>query len=222
MPNPPREPIWTRPARGTRGPQPEHSREAIARCATALADAGGLSAVTMRAVADSLGLRAASLYRYVDSRAEVLDLMADSALGEFQLPELDEGPWVDQLLAIAHEQRRVYLRHPWLLEATRSTGSFGPNALRFFDVCLAILTPVEVPTSRKMEALAMMTGVVTLFAAPPPPEDVDPTRLFAAVVADPESFPHLCRALADPASGGQAPEDLFDRTVLALLTGLLS
>ena len=119
----------------------------------------------MRAVADSLGLRAASLYRYVDSRAEVLDLMADSALGEFQLPELDEGPWVDQLLAIAHEQRRVYLRHPWLLEATRSTGSFGPNALRFFDVCLAILTPVEVPTSRKMEALAMMTGVVTLFAA---------------------------------------------------------
>ena len=188
----------------------------------ALADGGGLQAVTMRAVADSLGLRAASLYRYVDSRAELLELMADSALAELQLPVPDEGPWDGQLLAIAHEQRRIYRRHPWLLDATRATGAFGPNALRFFDACLAILTPLDVPTSRKMEALAMMTGVVTLFAAPPPSEGVDPSRLFAAAVADPSAFPHLWQALAEPAGGGPVPEELFDRTVSAVLTGLLA
>src|SRR5690349_18998544 len=79
---PDEESIWTRPDRGTRGPRPEHSRAEIAAAAIALADSGGLAAATMRAVAAELGTAAGSLYRYLSSRDDLLDLMVDAALAE--------------------------------------------------------------------------------------------------------------------------------------------
>jgi AcrR family transcriptional regulator len=76
--------IWLRPERSARGPVPEHSRAEIARAAVALADRGGLAAVTMRSVAAAIGTGPASLYRYVDTRDDILELMADEVVGEYQ------------------------------------------------------------------------------------------------------------------------------------------
>ncbi len=77
--------VWSRPERGARGPAPERSRTQITTAALAPADAEGLAAVSMRALAQRLGTGPASLYRYVGSRDELLDLMADAVAGELDL-----------------------------------------------------------------------------------------------------------------------------------------
>ncbi|MEV4508318.1 TetR/AcrR family transcriptional regulator [Dactylosporangium sp. NPDC049525] len=227
-----RESIWTRPDRRSRGPVPQHSRAEIVAAATALADQGGLPAVSMRAVAAALDTGAGSLYRYLSSRDDLLDLMVDAALGELSLDGPLTGDWLDGLVGVAREQLALYRRHPWLTEATRRAGAFGPQTINYFERCLAIMAPLPSAASAKMEAVAVLTGVVSLFSTPTPmnsPVD-DPQamaqkqavamQLFALV--DPAAHPHLTAAFTNPAPpAGDAP-DLFERTVRSVLRGLLT
>ncbi|MFF5172596.1 TetR/AcrR family transcriptional regulator [Micromonospora sp. NPDC000089] len=211
-----RPPIWARPERGARGPAPAHSRDAIVAAAITLADSAGLDAVSMRAVAGALGTGAGSLYRYLSSRDDLLDLMADAAVGELA-PYPDRGDdWLAGLLAIARRQLALYRRHPWLIDATQRSGAPGPHALGYFDACLAVLTPVECPVTAKFEAIAMLTGVVSLFARN---EAASGSLSFDGV--DLAAYPHLVAAFAAP--GSPAPRrNLFERTLRGLLTGLLT
>lgn len=212
--------IWTRPVRGERGPAGELSREEIAAAATALADFEGMSAVTMRAVGAALGGSAAGLYRYVRGRGELLALMVDATLAELSYPAPD-GDWGRQLLEVARAQLALNRAHPWLVAASLEVGITGPNTLRHFDRCLAILDGVQVPGTAKMETLAMLTGVVNLFARPVPEHASDPSLYFAAL--DPVAHPHLNAVLAEPPGGPTAdPEDLFDRVIRSVLRGLLT
>lgn len=212
--------IWTRPVRGSRGPQPERTREQVAQAAVALADAHGLSAVTMRAVSGALGTVAASLYRYVASRDELLDLMTDAVLAELPPGPDSGGPWLDGLVGRAHQVLGLYRRHRWLLDVDLSARALGPRAMDHFECCLAILAEVDRSTPLKMEAIAMITGVVTLFARneASPARPIAPTQLFAT--ATPDRHPHLTAALLRP--GPPEPRaDPFDRALRSLLTGLL-
>ena len=212
--------VWTRPHGGARGPRPEHSRSDIATAAVDLADSGGLSAVTMRAVARGLGSAAASLYRYVTSRNDLLDLMVDAALAELPLDRKPEGGPLDELVLLARDQLALYRRHPWLLEAAARGGALGPNAMNYFEYCLRIMAPLTCGTPAKLEAVAMITGVVSLFArlSPGQARQATPAHLFQG--ADPQAHPHLVAALGDPTPPAPRVE-LFDRTVRSILRDLL-
>ena len=74
--------IWDRPERAARGPAPSLSREEIATAAVTLADARGIEAVSMRALAVELGVGATSLYRYVARKDELIELMVDAVMGD--------------------------------------------------------------------------------------------------------------------------------------------
>src|SRR5919199_3069026 len=82
---PPPGPIWTRPEPGQR--KPRFTREQLAAAALAIADEEGLDAVTMRRVADALGAGTMTLYHYVQSKDELLILMADAMMGELLVPD---------------------------------------------------------------------------------------------------------------------------------------
>jgi AcrR family transcriptional regulator len=215
--------IWTRPVRSARGPRPEHTRDRIAAAAITLADAGGLPAASMRAVAATLGTGGGSLYRYLSSRDDLLDLMVDAVLGE--LPQGPAGPgadWLDEMVALAREVLVLHRRHPWLLAVDLPARTLGPQALDYFDRCLAILAPVPAGTATKMEAIAMITGVVSLFTrneVAAGARSVSPGQLFGAV--SPERHPHLLAALTTPVPAPRGGAELFDRTVRSLLQGLL-
>ena len=84
--------LWARPERAARGPAPEHSRAEIAAAGIRLADANGIGAVTMRSAAAAIGTAPASLYRYVASREELVQLMADQVYGEFSFSEPEYRP----------------------------------------------------------------------------------------------------------------------------------
>ncbi|MFI7606009.1 TetR/AcrR family transcriptional regulator [Micromonospora sp. NPDC049366] len=211
-----RQPIWGRPARGSRGPTPTHTRDEIVAAAIALADAEGLAAVSMRAVATALGASAASLYRYLSSRDDLLDLMTDRTVGELRPHPTGEGDWLDGMLLLARRQRELFRRHPWLVEVIHRPSGIGPEGLAWFDACLGTLEPLPCAASAKFEAIAMMTGVVSLFART---ETAAPPVGFTAV--DLTAYPHLAAALTTP-SAPAPPGDLFDRTLRSLLAGLLS
>lgn len=205
------------PAARRRGPVPAHSRDDIAAAAVGLADTSGLAALSMRAVAAALGTGAASLYRYVASRHELVDLMTDHVLRELQPFPPADGPWLDIMIRVGRRQLELYRRHPWLLEVMQSAPGLGPGALAWLDHCLHVLEPVDCASAVKFEAIAMMTGVTTLFArsGATPPSALPPI--------DRRAYPHLTAAAAHPAASSPAPRpDLYDRALRSLLTGLLA
>jgi AcrR family transcriptional regulator len=169
----------------------------------------------MRAVASALGTSAGSLYRYLSSREDLLDLMADRVTRELRPYPSSEGNWLDAMLLVAHGQRALYRRHTWLLDVVQRPAGFGPESLAWFDSCLRILEPVPSSVTAKFEAIAMMTGVVSLFARS---ETTSGSRTFGLV--EPGAHPHLEAALRQ-APGSGSGQDLFERTLRILLTGLL-
>jgi AcrR family transcriptional regulator len=183
--------------------------------AIALADAEGLAAVSMRAVAGALGTGAGSLYRYLSSRDDLLDLMTDRAVGELRpYPQADSG-WLDTMVLLGRRQVALFGAHPWLLDVIHRPSGVGPESLAWFDNCIRILEPVRCPVAAKFEAIAMMTGVASLFA-----RRETAAGAFSLAGVDLTAYPHLVAAFGQPT--GPAPRaDLVERTLRGLLTGLL-
>src|SRR5215510_15024112 len=117
--------IWARPQRGARGPSPEYRLSDIAAAGIGLATAGGLAAVSMRAVAAELGTTASTLYRYVTSRDELIDLMVDTAMADFTFTADPTGDWLSELVRLAGATWDLYLARPWLIDARPARSAPG-------------------------------------------------------------------------------------------------
>ena len=232
----PGESIWTRPARAARGPAPEHSRAEIAANGVALADASGLGAVTMRSAAAAIGTAPASLYRYVASREELVQLMADQVYGEFSLSGPGTGHPVPDLLELARQGIGIYRRHPWLLDVPATGNLPGPNAVAFIERSLAALAGADLTGPAKLETVGLFSGVVRLFAQ----TEIGQRRAGQETAQWQESLarylwdlaaaghhPHLAAALAEqpaanePAADFAGDEPTFNRAMTRILTGLL-
>ena len=154
--------IWMRPGRAAAGRPAQHSRAEITAAAVGIADREGLDAVSMRRVAAALGTGAASLYRYVDTREELLDLMSDATAAEYSLPGAD-GDWLAGLLAIADQARAIMRRHPWLPGLVLTRPVIGPNGLAVLEAYLALLEHHPAGIATKLEAFAMLSGMAATF-----------------------------------------------------------
>jgi AcrR family transcriptional regulator len=133
-------PPWQRlPDRSARKRREPISRDAIVAAAVQLLDREGLSALSMRRLGEELGAGAASLYWHVGSKDGLLDLVLDELIGEVEVPEPDPARWQEQLKEAAKSQRRVSLRHPYLVRVSIGRIPMGPNALRTTERTLAIL-----------------------------------------------------------------------------------
>jgi AcrR family transcriptional regulator len=86
--------------------------DTVVDTALGLADDRGLDAVSLRRVAERLGVTPMALYRYVESKDDLLDALADRLYAELDLPD-GTGGWWDGLLRLGHSTRRVLLAHPW-------------------------------------------------------------------------------------------------------------
>ena len=201
--------IWTRPERSARGPSPCRSRAELASAGIRLADARGLRAVTMRTAAAAIGTAPASLYRYVATRDELVELMADQVYGEFSyLPP--SGRPVADLLGLARQARAVYHRHPWLLEVPATGDLPGPNAVAFIEHVLAALAGTGLNGPDRLETVGLFSGVVRLFAQTEIAQQragQDTTQWqgslagYLVQIAAAGQHPHLAAALADQGDG---------------------
>jgi AcrR family transcriptional regulator len=125
--------------RRRRGPKPTLSGEQIAAKAIELADRDGLAGLSMRKLADELGITAMSLYGYVPGKAELLDVMADRAYGEIIFRGDQAAPWQDQLAALAQQHWALLAAHPWLLQIAASRPLLGPNMTALYDAELTVV-----------------------------------------------------------------------------------
>ncbi|PBC70419.1 TetR family transcriptional regulator [Streptomyces sp. TLI_235] len=226
------EALWLATERPRRGRPPAHTRAEITATAVAIADAEGLAAVTMRAVAARLGAGTMSLYSYVPNKETLLELMIDEVSGDHRLPTAPTGDWRSDLRRIAHEQRTIMRRHPWLPAALPARQTLGPNTLVVLDHVLAVMTPTGLDAQARLETFSLLTGFVASHvsyelaqeraieeAGRTPGEILDAqTRYLRAAVARGDHA-HLAQALAAP-GGDQNPQAVFDRLLDRVINGI--
>ncbi|MEU9250843.1 TetR/AcrR family transcriptional regulator [Streptomyces sp. NPDC048270] len=109
-------------------------RERITTATVRLLDSEGLARFSMRRLAGGLGVTAMSLYWYVDTKHDLLELALDRALGELALSP-GPGGWPGRLRALARAYRGLLADHPWVAPLTAAYPNIGPHA-RAFDAAL--------------------------------------------------------------------------------------
>jgi AcrR family transcriptional regulator len=157
-------PPWQRlPDRQARRRKEPISRDAIVAAAVQLLDREGLAALSMRRLAEELGTGAASLYWHVGSKDGLLDLVLDEIIGENRVPEPDPSRWQDQLKDVARDQRRISLRHPYVVRISIGRIPMGPNALQFSERVLAILRAGGLPPRLAVQGYLLLIATVNGF-----------------------------------------------------------
>jgi len=159
-----RTPIWARPhARRTSS----LTREAIVAAAIELADSEGLDAVSIRRVATVLGARTMSLYTYIGSKDDLLDLMADQVVGEVLVLRHLPDDWREAITLIARREREVTLLHPWLVDLVnhRSHAVVGPNALRHLDQSVAAVAGLKLEPQDAFRVVAAVDDYMLGYVA---------------------------------------------------------
>ncbi|MGW3724701.1 TetR/AcrR family transcriptional regulator [Streptomyces sp. NPDC000851] len=147
---PARSSVWLEgkaPRGGRGGGQPSGlDRERITAVTVRLLDAEGLAKFSMRRLAAELNVTAMSVYWYVDTKDDLLELALDAAYGELRLPDPDaDEDWRDQLRALATEYRALLVRHPWLLPLAGTYLNIGPNSLAFSRVVQRVIRRTGLP-----------------------------------------------------------------------------
>ena len=191
----------------TEQPRVPLSRRRVLRAAVDIADRGGLEALTMRRLAQELGVEAMSLYHHVANKDAILDGVVDVVAGEI-LEAVDrvdapapEHDWQTAMRARILAAREVLLRHPWaprLLE----TRTMNPAIVGYFDGVLGILRAGGFSYDLAHHALHALgsraLGFTQELFEPDDPEaaDADATAMMAQMA---DQFPHLVGMLAEVA-----------------------
>lgn len=102
-----------------------------------LADAHGISALTMRRLAQELGVEAMTLYHYVANKDEILDALVDRVVGEFELPHGSD--WKAAIRATAISAHEVLQRHSWAAGLMLDSSRVSQARLRYMDALLGCL-----------------------------------------------------------------------------------
>lgn len=153
--------LWGLQGAGRRGPKARFSAEDVVQAAIAIADAEGLAGLSMRRVADAMGVSPMAIYTYVPSKAELVDLMFDRALGATADPDDSVRGWRARLTFIARQRWAVVERHPWFLDLALHRPPLGPNVLRKAEVMLSALDGMGLDTDEATLVAEALQNYVT-------------------------------------------------------------
>jgi AcrR family transcriptional regulator len=196
---------WGLREQGSRGPKRGLALESIVGAGIAVAAAEGIESVSMARVARELGVGTMSLYRYVNSKDELVTLMVDTALGPpASAAEVEQEGWRDGLTRWATGVRAAYRQNPWTLKVPITGPPLGPNNVAWMESALHALRGTPLTEQQKLSTLLLVSGFVrndsTLnadFAAGASERPPAPT--YGAILSeltDAARFPALHRAIA--------------------------
>jgi AcrR family transcriptional regulator len=132
-------PPWAEPRkRRTRAARPPLDRERIVATGLAIVDKDGADALTVRRLADALGVSPMSIYWHVTNKAELLRLIGEAVLDEVEIPPA-RGDWREQLRDIHRSLLGTVLQHPNTVEIVIGRARFGAAGLTLFERILSIL-----------------------------------------------------------------------------------
>ncbi len=154
--------LWREPGHGDarRGPKQGLTVDAVVRVAVELADSDGLEALTMRGIARQLGVTPMTLYTYVPGKAELLDLMRDSVYLEMPRSDRSRAPWRTRVEAVAHENRDLYNRHPWMATMSTARPPLGPGLMTKYEHELAAFDGLGLDDVEMDAALTLLLDFV--------------------------------------------------------------
>ncbi|WP_055481524.1 TetR/AcrR family transcriptional regulator [Sphaerimonospora mesophila] len=155
--------MWGHEPVSRRGPRPRLDLATIIAAAIEIADAEGLAGVSMANVAARVGVATTALYRYIDSKEDLLTVMADSAAP--LPPEPDGMPWRDYLALWTRTQRDLLLDRPWLLSIDTLIPPMGPRRLLWLDRALAALAGTGLDDGEKINVATALVGYALTDAA---------------------------------------------------------
>ena len=196
------------------------TREQVVTAAIALADRDGIESISMRRLAQELGVEAMSLYTHVRSKEDLLDGMVDAVIGLIPVDaDADDADWGTSLRRMALGARGVMLLHPWAPRTVETRAAPGPAATAYINGVLGILRRGGFSVAQAHHALHILGSRLLGFtqnlfddAAGPGPQDVPslPDGFAAA-------FPYAAEmALAVAHGGALGPCDDDDEFAFAL------
>lgn len=219
------EPPWRSAPRRGRPPRPQLSRDLVVTAALKVVESDGGDALTMRRVAEEIGVSASSLYGYVANKEELVQLVLEQIMAEIPFPQ-QSSDWQAMLRSWAKETLGVFRRHPGVAGLTLGRVPFGPAMLTGVERMLASMRSAGIPD--QVAAFAGDLGSLYV-AAYAHEQDVTPVAEpadFAAQAAawlkslPVDEYPNTV-AIADCIVGGSG-DDRFEWGLDVLIRGLAS
>ncbi len=202
------------------------TRERALQVAVQLADDGGIGELSMRKLAQKLGVEAMSLYHHVPNKDAILDGMVDFVFSEVELPK-PGGDWRGEMRRRAHAVRAALKRHPWALSLMESRTAPGPSTLAHHDAVLGCLRAGGLSLELTAHAYAVLDSFIFGFVLEElmlPFETGEETQALAREIFErmPQgAFPHLAElTLQHVLKPGYAYANEFDFGLELILDGL--
>ena len=144
-------------------PRKRLSRERVLGAAIAHADADGLESLTMRTLAEMLGVAPMALYRHIASKDDLIDAMVDVVFSEIGVPS-GGGDWQTSMRKRAISVRDALSRHPWAVGLMESRRTPGPANLRHHDAVIGRLRAAGFDVAMAAHAYSLLDSYIYGFA----------------------------------------------------------
>lgn len=168
-----------------------------------VADRGGAEAITMRRVAQELGVEAMSLYHHVPNKDAILDGVVDAVYAAIALPKPNAENWRDAIRAHAEETRNVLARHSWAVGLLDSRPNPGMATLKRNDAVLGVFREAGFSLETAAHAISLLDSYVDGYVmqeAALPMRTNDELEDLAANILEQlptEELPYLAEMIAD-------------------------
>lgn len=219
------EPPWRSEPRRRTVPRPALSREAVVAAALKVLEDGGGEALTMRRVADRIGVSASSLYGYVANKEELVQLVLDRIFDGVTVPPT--GSWQETIKEFSRAMLAVFRRHPGVAALTLGRVAVTPSMLAMGERILSELRRAGIPDQvaafvGDLGGLYVAAFAYELDITPLDGREQDFLAQFTAWVKSlpAERFPNTL-AVADKLTAGSA-DDRFEWGLDVLVRGLAS
>jgi AcrR family transcriptional regulator len=190
------------------------TRQRIVATASALIDADGLDALSVRRLATELGVRGPSLYNHFPTKAEILDAVADALVEQVDVSAFGGCEWPEALRRWATSYHAVLVAHPNIVPVLARGPGRRPAALAMADAVFGALVEAGWPPARATHIGALMRYLVTGSAL---------GSFALGFDADPalyDGYPHLHRAPLLAAHHEAVDEGAFRLGLDLLINGL--
>ena len=206
-------------ARKTREPL---TRDRAMKAAVAIADAEGISALTMRRLATELGVEAMSLYHHVANKDEILDGITDLVVSEIQVPASGTD-WRTAMRDRAISAHEVLLAHPWTAMLIMSRFNIGPGMTRYLDATFGRLREGGFPIHGALDAWHTLDSHIfgfTLQELQLPFDAADNAQVAADAIElfNPIQFPYVIEVVTEISQTGRVEH--FEFGLDLILDGL--
>ena len=203
------------------------SRELIIKEALALLEEHGPGALSMRRLADRLGVAPTALYTHVRSKADLIDGLIDQVYAGLTLNPDPSGDWTQQLATLSQDVRDHLLAHPAVVPYALQRPGLGPHSLRLGEAIYDILRPAGLSDQAVVGTVyALLTYILGFVALEVPRAGTDPQtsdefvrRMWAFFAAlPPGEFPHHVQLA--PLLARISTDDQFQFGIRTFLAGL--